>query len=108
MKARGASRPDGVGREVPRAEVARFAPFLTDFEAAYEPAPHRQFTFNLSSEELYLPPYEKGNHGQWPLRADYRSTFVLHGPGSRARKLPEMDMLDIAGRLARVLNVRLH
>lgn len=99
---------EGIGREVPRREVARFAPFLKDFVAAYEPAPHHQFIFNLSSEALYLPPPEKGNHGQWPLRANYRSTFALRGPGIRARRLPEMDMLDIAGRLAQVLGVRLH
>jgi hypothetical protein len=99
---------DGVGREVPRAEVARFAPFLADFEAAYEPAPHHQFAFDLSSDSLYLPPREKGNHGQWPLRAAYRSTFVLWGPGIRAARRPEMDMLDIADRLARILGVRLH
>lgn len=107
-KARFAAQPDGVGREVPREEVVRFAPFLRDYEAAYEPAPHRQFTFNLSSDELYLPPHEKGNHGQWPLRADYRSTFALRGPGIRAAKTPEMDMLAIADRLAEVLGVRLN
>lgn len=108
VKDRNSSRVDGVGREVPREEVSRFAPFLTDFEAAYEPAPHHQFTFNLSSDQLYLPPQEKGNHGQWPLRANYRSTFVLRGPGIRAAKTPEMDMLAIADRLAGVLGVRLH
>jgi hypothetical protein len=108
VKDRNSSRVDGVGREVPREEVSRFAPFLTDFEAAYEPDPHHQFTFNLSADQLYLPPQEKGNHGQWPLRANYRSTFVLHGPGIRAAKTPEMDMLAIADRLAAVLGVRLH
>lgn len=108
VKDRNSSRVDGVGREVPREEVSRFAPFLTDFEAAYEPDPHHQFTFNLSADQLYLPPQEKGNHGQWPLRANYRSTFVLYGPGIRAAKTPEMDMLAIADRLAAVLGVRLH
>ena len=107
-KQRNAPKVDGVGREVPRDEVARFAPFLTGFEAAFESAPHHQFAFDLASENLHLPPREKGNHGQWPLRADYRSTFVLWGPKIGAAKKPEMDMLNIADRLAQVLGVRLH
>jgi hypothetical protein len=103
-----AAKVEGVGREVPKEEVARFAPFLSGFDAAYEPAPHHQFTFDLSREDLYLPPREKGNHGQWPLRENYRSTFVLWGPGIRAAQTPEMDMLDIASRLANVLGMRLN
>ncbi len=103
-----ARKTGGVGREVPAAEVSRFAPVLTGYTAAFEPAPHHQFGFSLASKDLYLPPYEKGNHGQWPLRENYRSTFVLYGPKIRAQKTPELDMLDIAGKLAAVLGVRLN
>ena len=108
IAAAAAPRTEGVGREVPAAEVARFAPFMTNYVAAFEPAPHHQFTYSLSAAELYLPPSEKGNHGQWPLRADYRSTFALWRRGMRPERLPEMDMLAIAPQLAAILRVRLH
>jgi hypothetical protein len=34
--------------------------------------------------------------------------FVLAGPGIKAEKAPEIDMLAIAAKLAAVLNVRLN
>lgn len=97
----------GIGRTVPREEVTRFAPFVREYAQAFEPAEHYQFAFDLASKDLYRPPYERGNHGQWPLRKDYRSTFVLRGPGIAASRKPEIDMLSIASRLASILGVRL-
>jgi len=97
-----------LGREVPEAEIRRFAPFLPSVRVAYEPVAHAQFTRNLSSEAVTLPPYEKGNHGQWPLRANYRSAFVVAGPAIEAGKTRELDMLEIAPRFAAILGVRLN
>lgn len=99
---------DNVGREVPRSEVSRFTPYLKDYLTAFEPKEHYQFTFSLQDVQLLLPPHEKGNHGQWPLRANYRSTLVLQGPGIKARRTPEIDMLEIAPRLASILGVKLN
>jgi hypothetical protein len=48
---------------------------------------------------------QKGNHGLWPTRPDYRSVFVLWGPGVKAERLPEIPMTGIAARLASVLGV---
>lgn len=101
----------GIGREVPSAEVTRFAPFVTGYKTAFEPAEHYQFAYSMPGSstggELYMPPREKGNHGQWPLRPDYRSTFALWRRGIKPQKLPEIDMLTIAGRLADVLGVKI-
>jgi hypothetical protein len=97
-----------LGREVPENEIRRFAPFLPPVRAAYEPVEHVQFTRDLAVESITLPPYEKGNHGQWPLRGGYRSAFVIAGPKIKAGKTRELDMLEIAPRLASILGVRLH
>ncbi len=106
--AEAAQRTEGIGRKVPPAEVQRFAPFMKDYVAAFEPAPHHQFAYSLAAGELYQAPHERGNHGQWPLRPDYRSTFALWRQGGKAERLPELDMLSIAGRLAAVLKVPLN
>jgi predicted AlkP superfamily pyrophosphatase or phosphodiesterase len=98
----------GIGRSVPASEVERFAPFMKGYAAAFEPEPHHQFAYTLEGNELYLPPREKGNHGQWPLRPGYRSVFALWRRGQKPERLREMDMLEIAPRLAEVLGVRLN
>ena len=46
-----------------------------------------------------------GAHGYWPLRKDYRATYALWGPSVKRERLPEIDMLSIAGRLAAVLGL---
>ncbi len=87
----------GIGREVPGEEVRRLAPRdHPNAIAAWEPAEHVSFA----------PAGEKGNHGLWPTRTDYRSVFVLRGPGIRAERLPEIPMTSIAGRFAQVLDVK--
>jgi predicted AlkP superfamily pyrophosphatase or phosphodiesterase len=91
-----------IGREIPHEELVRYAPDLRDSVAAFEPADHVMFG-PTKNAEFSGPPYEKGNHGFWPLRADYRSVFVLYGRGVQHAVEPEMQMLDIAGRLASCL-----
>lgn len=104
-KLRGAA---GVGREIPREEFHRFAPQIKDAVAVFDSAPHVQFVINPVVTETELPPYEKGNHGLWPGRADYRSVFVLSGAGVSRKALPEVDMLQIAGELSGVLGLKLN
>jgi predicted AlkP superfamily pyrophosphatase or phosphodiesterase len=101
-----AGRPGGdIGREVPRAELQRYAPALAGALAAFEPADHVMFT-PLATAPLVSPPREKGEHGFWPLRHDYRSVFVLWGPGVPAARLPELEMISLKDRLAAVLGLQ--
>jgi hypothetical protein len=90
----------GVGREVPKEEVARLAPQFAKAAAVFESAPGFWFTPNATFDK----PHELGNHGHWPAR--YRAVFVLHGPGIKREALPEFSMKEIAGRLAGVIGVR--
>lgn len=97
----------GIGREIPIDEVQRLAKESGKVIAAWEPAEHFGFATAPpgNTRELYTAPHEKGNHGLWPTRPDYRSVFVLRGPGIKAERLPEIPMTSIAGRLAQVLGV---
>jgi predicted AlkP superfamily pyrophosphatase or phosphodiesterase len=88
---------DGIGREIPQAELSVHQPALSGL-FAFEPAEH----VNFGSGTLKSP---KGTHGYWPLRNDYRSVFVLWGAGIRKERLPEIEMTSIAGRLARILGL---
>ncbi len=90
-------------REIPAAEWQRFIPNRPKPLAAFEPPAHTQFATDPAA-----PARAKilhGDHGLWPLRADYRSTFILWTPGGKPARLGELDMLSIAGRLAQVLNL---
>lgn len=89
-------------REIPAAEWQRFVPHRPKPVAAFEPAEHTVFTRTASDKAAPLPK-PHGDHGFWPTR--YRATFALWGGGVKAEKLGEIDMLSIAGRLARVLNI---
>ncbi len=69
----------------PHEELARYAPGLGDV-TAFEPAPH--VMFGRSERDVpRTPPPEKGDHGFWPLRSDYRSVFLLSGPGIHPARL---------------------
>ena len=94
-----------IGREIPHEELVRYAPNLKDSVAAFEPAEHVMFG-PTKNGELLGPPYEKGNHGFWPLRANYRSIFVLYQSGAQHAAEPEMPMLNVAARLASCLGLR--
>jgi len=88
----------GVGREIPAPELERLAPKMKGL-AVFEPMEHVQFGKPAPREG------ESGSHGYWPLRKDYRATFALWGAGVKRERLPEIDMLSIAGRLAAVLGL---
>ena len=92
-------KDSGVGRAVPREELLGFAPATTEAVAAYEPPPHATFG-GAADGPLEAPPREKGEYGLWPGRPDYRSTYLLWGPGIAPAKLPQISMLDIKDRLA--------
>jgi predicted AlkP superfamily pyrophosphatase or phosphodiesterase len=96
---------NGIGREIPRAELMQYAPRLSSVVAAFEPAEHVMFG-QAESGEYFTPPYEKGDHGFWPTRRDYRSVFLISGPGIPGGAEPEMQMIDIASRLARLLGLQ--
>jgi predicted AlkP superfamily pyrophosphatase or phosphodiesterase len=96
----------GIGREVPVAECKDMSIDCGEALAVWEPAEHFAFSAgDPASKELHTKPREKGNHGLWPTRANYRSVFVLWGPGIQQQELPEMQMIDIAARFAQVLGV---
>ncbi len=94
----------GVGREIPREEYLRLSPQMADVIAAFEPADHTMFG-GATTGDLVTAPHEKGAHGLWPLRADYRSSY-LHWPrrGGPAQ-LPELQMTSLKDRLAAILAV---
>ena len=77
---------------------------MTDVVAAYEPAEHVMFG-GQSSGPYETAPREKGEHGFWPGRADYRSIYLLWGPGVRQAALPELSMLDLKDRLALAVGI---
>ena len=89
---------DGIGREIPQDELKTHAPNLSGL-FAFEPQEH----VNFGPGTLASP---RGTHGFWPLRADYRSVYVLWGAGVKHERLPEIEMTSIAGRLASVLGLK--
>ncbi|MCS7024497.1 MAG: ectonucleotide pyrophosphatase/phosphodiesterase [Bryobacteraceae bacterium] len=95
----------GIGREIPKSELAQFSPRFAQAAAVFEPAAHT--LFGTGKDRLITTPGEIGVHGLWPGRADYRSVFALWGQGIAKKRLPEMDMTAIAGRLAAILGVKL-
>lgn len=96
---------NGIGREIPPAELKEFAPHLADAAvAAFEPAAH--FLFGPSSDKgIFTEPNQIGVHGLWPMRRDYRSALLLWGDGIKRGLKPEASMLTIAPRFARILGV---
>ncbi len=104
LRALAAAGGSDLGREIPRAELLQYAPALKDVVAAFEPAEHVMFG-NATSGPYETQPSEKGEHGFWPLRRDYRSVFVAYGPGIAARGAPEIQMLDLNDRLSAILGI---
>ena len=95
---------NAIGREIPHDELVRYAPDLSTVVAAFEPAQHIMFGPAERGEYL-TPPYEKGNHGFWPARADYRSVYLVSGPGITPAPEPEMQMTSVAPALARLMGL---
>uniref|UniRef100_Q023T8 Type I phosphodiesterase/nucleotide pyrophosphatase n=1 Tax=Solibacter usitatus (strain Ellin6076) TaxID=234267 RepID=Q023T8_SOLUE len=94
----------GIGRVIPKDEVARFAPQFESAAAVFESAPGFLFASG-NSGEVFSKPRETGNHGHWPMR--YRSVYVLWGAGIAPANLPEFSLKEIAGKLAAVIDVRM-
>jgi predicted AlkP superfamily pyrophosphatase or phosphodiesterase len=94
-----------IGREIPHAELVRYAPQLSAAVAAFEPTDHTQFSRNDSGPFLTTPP-EKGNHGLWPTSPGYRSIFLLWGHDIHPGHGPEIQMTDIASKLAARAGIR--
>jgi predicted AlkP superfamily pyrophosphatase or phosphodiesterase len=93
----------GIGREVPETEWKRFIPHRPKPLAVFEPMEH--YLFTSSKEAPAVAEVTRGEHGYWPLRQNFRSTYLLWGSGVRRERLPEMDMLTIAGRLAQIIEI---
>ena len=89
-----------VGREIPAAEVKRFAGL--EVAAAFEPAPHVTFA---ATGPVHGTPTNAGTHGFWPTRPDYHSIFALSGPGVQPGKLGEIEMVSLKDRFAQVLGL---
>jgi predicted AlkP superfamily pyrophosphatase or phosphodiesterase len=93
---------NGIGRRIPPSEWTRFMPGTGSPIAAFEPAD--LFLFSpMPTEGRYGKPYEIGTHGLWPGRPDYRSVFLLWGPGIKPSRVPEMPMTGIYSRLKSIL-----
>lgn len=102
---RAASDPaNGIGREIPHAELQQYAPALASAAAAFEPSDHVMFGTSANGS-YFTPPSEKGNHGFWPTRHDYRSVFILWGPDVTAGKQPPLQMIRVVGKLAAALGM---
>lgn len=87
-----------LGREVPLEEVTRFVPGV-DVVAAFEPKRNEGFAMKPVGE-LYVPPYEKGNHGWWPGLADGRAAMVLWGRRVQKSQTPAIALESVAARFA--------
>lgn len=96
------ARRDGVGREIPAAELKRHAPRFAGALAAFEPLEHHLFGAAVEGA-LETRPVEKGVHGLWPERAEYASTLILQGPGIRPGRRPKASMLGINARFEEIL-----
>jgi hypothetical protein len=102
---RASNHPDyTVGREIPAQEWQRLAPHLPQFRAVFEAATH--FWFGSAREgELFEAPTQRGSHGFWPTREDYRSSFILWQAYSKPERIASLAMTQIAERLAAALSL---
>jgi len=92
----------GIGREIPKGEIQRFAPNLAGAVGVFESA--TGVWFGTSNEgEVFPKPEQLGEHGHWPTR--YRAAFLAKGPGIKPERLPEMSMKEICQRLATFLGI---
>jgi hypothetical protein len=99
-------RKTGIAREVPMTEVKAKAPALGHWTAAFDTFPN----FVASPEDrgsAIGSGTHKGVSGLWPTRPGYRSVFVIAGEGIHARKLGQIDILQIAPTLAAAIGVTL-
>ena len=91
----------GIGREIPKAELAKFPSNIpADAAAVFESA--EGFQFSPQGPES-TKPAEIGNHGHWPMR--YRAVFVLWGAGIKPSRIPEISIKEHAARFAQIIGV---
>ncbi|MEO8126494.1 MAG: ectonucleotide pyrophosphatase/phosphodiesterase [Bryobacteraceae bacterium] len=93
---------NGIGRRVSSQEWKRFMPGTEKPAAVYEPAERYLFS-PKALDGRYGKPHEAGVHGLWPGRPEYRSVFLLRGPGIQPGQTGEISMLEIAPRLNEIL-----
>src|SRR5262245_19242960 len=90
----------GIGREIPKEEIRRFAPSLASEDGVFESAAGVWFG-STNAGEVFPKPEQLGEHGHWPTR--YRAVFLVRAPEIRAERLPEISMKDISQKLAILL-----
>ena len=99
-------RRHGIAREAPMTEVRQKAPSLGAWVAAFDTPPNY-----VAKAEDRGPALGPGSHlgigGQWPMRPGYRSVFIVAGEGVHAKKLGEIDLLQIAPTLADIAGMPL-
>jgi len=95
-----------IAREVPAEEVRRMAPAIANLAAVFETI-SGVFADGGRDGAVLAPGDQRGHHGLWPTRRDYRASFLLWGPGVRPGELPEISMLDIAPTFAEILGLEL-
>lgn len=99
-------RRHGIAREVPMSEVRAKAPSLANWVAAFD-TPANYVAVDEDRGSALGPGTHLGISGLWPGRPGYRSIFVIAGAGVHARKLGEIDLLQIAPTLADAIGVKL-
>ncbi|MEJ0024657.1 MAG: ectonucleotide pyrophosphatase/phosphodiesterase [Rhizomicrobium sp.] len=95
---------NGIGAVIDRAGIARAGggvepSFWLDFKLGYE-------TGSKTTGPLVTAGSNKGTHGYFPTHPEMRATFILAGIAKKG-PLGEIDMIDIAPTLAKVLGVPL-
>lgn len=96
----------GLAREVPMAEVHARAPSITRWVAAFDTPPGYVAKAEDTGPALG-PGSHRGVSGLWPGRPGYRSVFVAAGPDIPARRIGEIDLLQIAPTLAHIIGAEL-
>lgn len=95
-----------IAREVPLDEALEMAPKFEGYTAFFE---NTVGVMPVADDTgpLIGPGNNRGYHGLWPTRDDYRAAFLLSGPGLRADEIPEISMLDIGPTFADILGLEL-
>jgi len=100
------ARRSGIAREVALEEVRRSVPDASGWTAAFSTLPNYVPSESLTGKAVG-PGSHKGVHAFWPMRPNFRSTFIVAGDHVKSIRLPEISMLRIAPTLADILGVKL-
>jgi predicted AlkP superfamily pyrophosphatase or phosphodiesterase len=96
----------GLAREVPMTEVHAKARSITTWVAAFD-TPAGCVAKPEDKGPAFGPGSHRGVSGLWPARPGYRSVFIAAGPGIPARRIGEIDLLQIAPTFAHIIGVEL-